>query len=154
MIAGSEKHNLLATRGTSRCTMKVVALHYQILHGKPYALPLCDIRVLGRTGAASLKVLIDSGADFPVFPIKAAEDAGIELPSYPNLWVQYGGSVTAGRRTDAVIVVGEKRLRLSVVFVQKLEFPYGLLGRIGVFSQFNEVTFLEKMKLPRVELRS
>ena len=51
------------------------------------------------------------------------------------------------------VQLGDKRWNAEVIFVERLAFSYGLLGRKGIFNQFNEVTFLEKSKVPRVEFR-
>ena len=58
-----------------------------------------------------------------------------------------------GRRVRAYIELEQQRLDTDIVFVERLDVPYGLLGRRGVFSRFNEVVFLEKIRTPRVEFR-
>lgn len=133
--------------------MGVLSFDYQIVAGESNLLPLCEIRLLGPTGAVPILAMIDSGATHPIFPMKAAEDAGIVLPRNANFWIQYGGSRTDARKVDAALMLRDFRWRAEVAFVERLDFRYALLGRIGVFAQFNEVVFLEKLKNPRVELR-
>ena len=116
-------------------------------------LPICDVRVLGPKSSVSQRVLIDSGAVYSVFPRKTADDAGISLLPYPNHVVQFGSSTVYGRRTPVHLVLRGLRWSADVVFVDRLEFPYGLLGRYQVFTQFNEIAFLEKIAVPSVELR-
>lgn len=97
--------------------------------------------------------MFDSGALLPIFPRRAAEDAGVSLPDAPNFPIQYGGGVEQGRRVRAYIEIRQRRLDVEIVFVERLELPYALLGRRGIFGYFNEVAFLEKVATPRVELR-
>jgi hypothetical protein len=131
--------------------MSLLSCDYQILSGQSFPLPICNLHLLGPNGKVLVRALIDSGATHPIFPEKAAEDAGIGLPRYANFTIRYGGSITPGRKVKAYMALGEVRWGAEVVFVERLDFPYALLGRIGVFAQFNEVTFLEKVKTPRVE---
>ena len=97
--------------------------------------------------------VVDSGALCPVFPLRAAEDAGLVLPAASNFRIQYGGSVTLGRRVRVYIELEHRRWDTEIIFVEKLDLPCGLLGRRGVFGQFSEVVFLERIQTPRVELR-
>jgi hypothetical protein len=110
--------------------------------------------LLGPKGRATFRALVDSGADYSVFPVKAADDVGIMLSAGTKTPVQYGGSTEVGTRLRAYIAIGAQRYRPEIVFVERLEFPFGVLGRAGIFSQFSEVAFIEKARTPRVEFRS
>ena len=116
-------------------------------------MPLCDVHLLGPKGRAQVTTVVDSGAIYSVFPVRAAEDAGLVLPKAMNFTIQYGGSVGYGRRVRAYIELALRRWDTEIVFVEKLDLTYGLLGRRGVFGRFNEVAFLEKVATPRIELR-
>jgi predicted aspartyl protease len=133
--------------------VRVATLPYRIVLGSPELLPLCDIDVLGPRGRARVTAVIDTGALYSVFTTRVAEDAGLVLPAVANFTIQYGGSATFGRRVRAHIELAKRRLDADIVFVDRLAFPYGLLGRRGIFSGFNEVVFLERDRTPRVELR-
>ena len=133
--------------------MRVAAIPYRILLGRPELLPLCDVDLLGPRGRARVTSVFDTGALYAVFPTRVAEDVGLPLPRSPNFAVQYGGSVAFGRRIRAYIELAERRLDTEIIFVDRLDLPYGLLGRRGVFNRFNEIVFLEKERTPRVELR-
>jgi hypothetical protein len=133
--------------------MGITSFDYRILFGVSTLQPILQIHLLGPTKSVPVDVRLDSGADMPILPQHAAEDAKLILPAHPNVWIQYGGSKVPARRIQATMLIGTHRFRPDVAFVEKLEFPYGLLGRIGVFSQFNEVVFLEKLANPRIELR-
>lgn len=132
---------------------RIISCPYQILSGEPGLLPLCNLQLIGPNGSVLVKALVDSGADFTVFPTKAAEDAGINLAKAANQWLQYGGSTESGRKTNVLMFLDGRHWRAEVVFVERNPFRYALLGRHGVFRQFNEIAFMEKSRTPRVEFR-
>ena len=116
--------------------------------------PVFDIWLLGSNGRTQVEVVLDSGADYSIFPVEKAEVAGIPLPLSPNFRIQYGGACSFGRKATVFIELSSNtRLETDVFFVKQLPFPHALLGRYGVFNQFNEIAFLEKQKTPRMELR-
>jgi hypothetical protein len=125
---------------------------YQLITSEPYPLPICDVFLLGPAGRVLVRAVLDSGAVRPIFPRKAAENAGIKLPSIPDHYIQYGGGPIGSVLVRSHLSLGELRWDADVSFVERLELPYALLGRRGVFSQFNEVKFLEKTAPSRIEL--
>jgi hypothetical protein len=130
--------------------------NYRVVLGEPYPLPICDVYLLGPSGRIHVQAVVDSGAVRPIFPLKAAVDAGIDLSKAPSHPVQYGASRTPGWILPVRLDFGEDDLRLdtSVVFVERLELPYGLLGRVGFFDRFNEVAFLHRSaRNPSFQLR-
>jgi hypothetical protein len=150
---------LVKNRSVTRCaaielSMPVVSYDYQILVGDRFPRPICEIKLYGSKRAVPQRVLVDSGAEYTIFHESVAEDLGIELANGQRMPVQYGGSTAFGTLVDTVIEVGGCRFRVDAIYVERLDFPYGLLGRRCVFSRFNEVVFLEKLKTPRVEFRS
>ncbi len=133
--------------------MRILSQDYRFVPGYDRRMPICDLYLIGPRGRVTVRALVDSGATYSVFPIKAAEDAGIRLTAGLNLLVQYGGSDVLGRQVPAYLELKGRRFNADVVFVERLNFSFALLGRVGVFAQFNEVVFLEKIKNPRVEFR-
>jgi hypothetical protein len=123
---------------------------YSIIFGEPTLRPMGRVYLLGRTKRVLVNVLIDSGADYCVFPEKAAQDAGIVLPDH-NRRVNFGDRWQEGKFVRTWFQIGEKRIATDVLFMN-LRFPYGLLGRKGVFSQFREVAFMEKTEPKIVRL--
>jgi hypothetical protein len=116
-------------------------------------LPLCEVALLGRSHDAIVRAVIDSGATDPIFPISAAEDAGLRLDRARQYRITFGGSTTESKLLGCDVRVGHQRFHLQIAFVERLLFPYALLGRRGLFNQFNEVAFIENIPSPRVELR-
>jgi predicted aspartyl protease len=103
-----------------------------------------------------VRALVDSGAVRPIFPLSVATEAGIDLSKSVHYPIQYGGSTTPGwiarARIDLDIGPVGRILDLSIVFVEKLDLPYALLGRIGFFDQFNEVSFMQRISPPQFRL--
>jgi hypothetical protein len=116
-------------------------------------LPLCEVIILGRIRRVPIRAVIDSGATHPIFPMSAAEDAGIDLIRGRPFPIAFGGSQTQGRLIEAYVEIAHRRFRLEIVFVEKLSIGYALLGRSTFFNQFNEVAFIERIRTPRVEFR-
>jgi hypothetical protein len=85
--------------------------------------------------------------------VKAAENVGLDISKGAIQPIEYGGSAASGRRLPVYLEVRGRRLRSEMVFVHRLDFPFVMLGRMGVFPWFNEVAFLERIKAPRVEFR-
>ena len=129
-----------------------MSIPYRIVPSEPYPVPLCDVYLLGPAGRVIVRAVLDSGAVRPIFPRKAAEYAGIVLPTRPDHFIQYGGGPTGCVLVRSHLLLGDFRWSADVSFAERLELPYALLGRRGVFSQFNEVKFLEKTAPPRIEL--
>lgn len=131
--------------------------NYRVVLGEPFPVPICDVFLLGPSGRVHIQAVVDSGAVRPIFPLKAAEDAGIDLSKAHLHPIQFGAARTRGWIAPVRLDFGEDgpQLDTSVVFVERLELPYGLLGRVGFFDRFNEVAFLHKSgKNPRFVLRS
>jgi hypothetical protein len=131
------------------------ALEYSDPFNRLVQLPFCEVWVLGRTRRVLVLTMVDSGAERPVFHKTTAEDAGIDLSRAAQFPIQYGGSRTDGWIAPVRIQLGSDgpKFDTEVVFVERLAYPYGLLGLYGVFNKFNEVAFLQRVKPRRVEFR-
>ena len=116
-------------------------------------LPVIELAVLGPRGTVTQLALVDSGADYPVFPKKTGEDIGLNLLAGRLATVKYGGSDVVARVMRTHVRIGDEVCQPDIYFVEKLNFPYALLGRRGIFSKFNEVTFVERAKNPKIEFR-
>lgn len=135
--------------------MGQIVLPYQIRwspSGLEY-LPLCNVVLLGKQRRVPVPAVVDSGAVFPIFPLDAARDAGIDANKGRPCSVIFGGSTESARLVDCFFEIGGHRLRSEVAFVREIKLGYALLGRRGVFSKFNEVAFIERWANSRVELR-
>ena len=117
------------------------------------SLPLCEVSLIGPARTVPVIAAVDSGATHPFFPASSAADAGIDLSKARSFHVTFGGSDAFGKATVCYLTIGGRRLRAEVVFVDDIQLGYALLGRSGIFSQFNEVSFLERSADKRVEFR-
>ena len=90
-----------------------------------------------------MNVLVDTGASLSVFPLQAAEHAELDRPRFSNLWIQYGSERVPAYRVKCFVVLFGRRLEIDVAFVERLDAPFGLLGRKTVFNRFTEVAFSE-----------
>ena len=118
-------------------------------------LPIRSLYLLGpkAPGRTPIDALVDSGAYYSVFHRSAAEDVGIGLPLAPNFHIKYGSGISPGWKVSAHIELDGRRINPQIVFVDQLPFAYSLLGRFGVFTRYNEVSFVESTSPSVVEFR-
>lgn len=118
---------------------------YKILSHNPRQLPIVEVDVLSTGVGWPVQALVDTGAEYSVFPIQVAQDAGLALPRDHNFIIHYGGSSTAGRKIGTFIRIVGREMQIPIVYVDVLSLPYALLGRRGLFSQFEYVQFSERI---------
>lgn len=133
--------------------------HYQVHSSKAGhgQLPLCELVLIGPIRRVPIIAVVDSGATHPMFPASSAEDAGIDLTHARPILVDFGGSTTVGKLVRAYIeFIGlpERRLCPDIIFVEEeMKLGYAMLGRRGIFAQFVEIAFAEKIRPGRVVFR-
>ncbi|HEY5316017.1 MAG TPA: retropepsin-like aspartic protease [Pirellulales bacterium] len=131
-----------------------ISFNYRIVFREAFPAPIIPVEIVGPSGRKSLDVLVDSGAAWSIFPVSAAEEVGIVAAAAPKVSVIYGGGEVEGRMVRYPLIIGGHRIDSAImVFVEKLVYPYGLMGRNNVFGQFREVAFLQRLPRPRVEFR-
>src|SRR4051794_38814950 len=123
--------------------MPMISIPYTFFPGKAHLLPICEVSLLGPRRSVQVDAIADSGADHPIFRATLAESVGIELLPAPNSWVTYGAGKTWARKVSAQLAMGERVWETQIWFVDQLDLPYELLGRIGVFDRFDLVRFIE-----------
>ncbi|HEX5244128.1 MAG TPA: hypothetical protein VFW23_12765 [Tepidisphaeraceae bacterium] len=134
-------------------------LHYQVHSGKAGhgQLPLCELALIGPIRRVPINAVVDSGATHPMFPASAARDAGIDLSRALPTLVDFGGSATVGKLVRAYVeFVGlpDRRLCPDIIFIEEeMKLGYALLGRRGIFAQFAEIAFAEKIRPGQVIFR-
>jgi hypothetical protein len=134
-------------------------LHYQAHSGKAGHghLPLCELALIGPIRRVPIIAVVDSGATHPMFPASAAMDAGIDLSRARPISVDFGGSTTVGKLVRTYIEflgLSERRLCPDVIFVEEeMKLGYAMLGRRGIFAQFAEIAFAEKISPGRIIFR-
>lgn len=133
--------------------MNSINFNYDIIQGQIGTHPLIDINLINGINSISLRALVDTGAYFSVFHKHFAEEVGIKLYPHNKVSIIYGSGETIGLSAIVYLKIREKIFKCKVVFVDKLESPFVLLGRYSLFSKFNEVSFCEKINPPIVEFR-
>jgi hypothetical protein len=97
-----------------------------------------------------LVALVDSGADYPIFPDEAAQQLRLNLISAP-VWKFSGtsGKIQIAKLAEVSLTVLEDddighafEMKVTCAFCDSLNFPGGaLLGQNGFFSQFKTTFF-------------
>ena len=101
--------------------------------------------------------VVDSGADYCVFPANFGERLGINIKSgNPTPMSGFGGKGHCFYHPVKVLVVIDKRIWRFKCFAgfseQMDELGIGLLGRHGFFELFEEVIFDQRNKIFKLKL--
>ena len=81
------------------------------------------------------EALLDSGADFNIFPLEIAESLGIKFKSNKKLsFSGIGGEPITGQITEVSLGIGNKTISTKAVFA---EVGNGILGQYGFFDIFS-----------------
>ncbi len=101
----------------------------------------------------SFESIVDSGADFCVFPAELGELTGLEVRSgevVPTKDVS-GRELLYFHKVKVGIVVKEEMFRFSSYVGFSYKMNTGLLGRKGFFDIFDEIHFNQKTKMFRLK---
>jgi len=94
------------------------------------------------------EALIDSGADFNIFPIEIAKKLGITLKNSDSIsFTGVGGNIINGIKADVLLEIGSQKIQAIVVFAP---VDSGILGQYGFFDLF-KVNFDLKNKIIKVD---
>jgi len=93
--------------------------------------------------------LLDSGADYCLFPASIGEELGLDIQSGPKDWTQGSdGRPFQVYFHEITLIVGRYRINAGVGFAE--ECPWPLLGHAGFLEQFEvRLNFSRK----RIELK-
>lgn len=93
------------------------------------------------------EALIDSGADFCIFPIEIAKKLGINLKKANKIYFAGAtGEPVSGLREKVLLQIGSISLKTEVVFAD-LSDKAALLGQYGFFDQCKVVLDLNKNEI-------
>lgn len=117
--------------------------------------PAAEVSFLPRDGEKpSLFFIIDSGATISALPKSDAEFFGIQPENGIPLSISgISGEVINGWKHKITVYLGNKRIQLSVVFLDN-EFIPRILGREDVFDCFTIVFEQEKQRTGFLEKQS
>ena len=113
---------------------------------KPFILrPIIPISLRFNNRSIRYEALIDSGADFNIFPLEIAENLGIKLERGKKIYFSsVSGDALDGVITDLVLELGSTRVETKVVFAQ---VGNGVLGQYGFFDNFQIKFDLKKKEV-------
>lgn len=115
----------------------------------PHKRPVIPVRLSYKYSAVNIPALIDSGADFNVFPLSIAKDLGLNLNMDKPIMFSGVGEKSqklTGYLTVLDLMIFNKGESISfstpVVFTNDIPANgFSLLGEIGFFDHLNQVSF-------------
>ncbi len=115
--------------------MPVIEFPYTRHRG--FLMPIVPVSIHGHR----LWVFVDSGATFSMFAVGEAERLGIDWESGRRQMIVVGdGSYIPAFIHDLPVQIGDTQVTAPIGFSERLGVGFNLLGRSGVFDQF-EVCF-------------
>lgn len=104
---------------------------------KKYILrPIIPVSLQYKDKSIHYEALIDTGADFCIFPIELAGALGINLDSNRIIYFSgVGGQPLKGFITDVILRVGEINISTKIVFAESGSTR--VLGQRGFFDHFD-----------------
>lgn len=113
------------------------AIEFPYSRYKGYMMPIVPITIRNH----KMWVFVDSGATFTMISATEANDIGIDWQSGRRQMIVVGdGSYIPTYIPDLPVTIGNRQIRVPIGFSERLGVGFNLLGRTGVFSQF-EVCF-------------
>jgi hypothetical protein len=115
----------------------VSAVEFAYMRHKGYLMPIIPITIQNH----KVWVYVDSGATFSMIGAAEANDMGIDWQSGRRQMVVVGdGSFIPVFVHNLLVEIGGTQLTIPIGFSERLGVGFNLLGRTGVFNQF-EVCF-------------
>ena len=98
--------------------------------------PIIPLSLSSNKASIRFEALIDSGADFCIFPTSIAEKLGINLTGLKTIYFSSAtGDAVKGNISGIYLNVGEGRFKTKIVFAD-LPGNIGILGQYGFFDKF------------------
>ena len=111
--------------------MSLIEFPYTLHKG--YLMPIIPITILNQ----KVWVYVDSGAIFSIFHIRTAERMGINVRDGRLQMIVVGdGSYIPTYLQDLTIRIGEFEITAPIGFSERLGVGFNILGRKGIFDQF------------------
>jgi hypothetical protein len=109
--------------------------------------PIIPVTLHGPKGSSLFEAYVDSGAMMSLFDSVVADLLGISWRTGKKRpFIAGDGKVIHGFMIPLRIEIGDTSFVTSIAFSQELKIGFNLLGRSGVFSQFEEIVFQEKKR--------
>ena len=115
-------------------------------------IPIIPITLFGKKKKLEVEAYVDSGATYSIFEFEILKDLNIDMSdSKEYMFVVGDGSFIPAKVIEIPVQIGEQKFTAPVAFSEKLNVGFNLLGRKGIFEEFQEVIFKEKQR--EVEFR-
>lgn len=109
--------------------------------------PIIPVSLRSNTDSLRFEALIDSGADFCIFPTSIARKLGIDFTSLKTIYFSSAtGDTVKGSVSGIDLDIGEGQFKTKIVFAD-LPGNIGILGQYGFFDKF-----IVKFDLARKEI--
>lgn len=114
--------------------------------------PIIPVRLTHKTSSVNIPALIDSGADFNVFPVSIAKDLGLKL-NFNKPIIFKGVGEKSQKLTGYLAVLNlmifnkGENINFSTPIVFTDDIPsngFSLLGETGFFDHLDQVSFFYK----------
>ncbi|MDP3974256.1 MAG: retropepsin-like aspartic protease [Candidatus Daviesbacteria bacterium] len=110
--------------------------------------PIIPFSIKYNDRSLRFEALIDSGADFNIFPFEIAKKLRINLKKSDELtFVGVGGNFIDGIKADVILEMGSEKIKTKVVFAP---IDNGILGQYGFFD-LCKINFNLKKKIIEIE---
>lgn len=98
--------------------------------------PIIPLSIGSAKQTLRFEALIDSGADFCIFPTGLAKELNVNLTQAKSIYFSSAtGNMVIGNIAHIYLDIGEGRFKAKVVFAD-LPGNIGILGQYGFFDQF------------------
>lgn len=98
--------------------------------------PIIPLSIGNTSNSVRFEALIDSGADFSIFPIEIAEKINISPKNKERIYFSgIGERVNEGFIAQVYLNIGKNIVKTKVIFSSVLEVS-GVLGQHGFFDKF------------------
>ena len=112
--------------------------------------PIIPLSIKYQDKTLRFEALIDSGADFNIFPMEIAEKLGISLKNPDQIsFAGVGGNIISGIKADVSLEIGSQKIQARVVFAP---VESGILGQYGFFD-LGKINFNLKNKIIEIEFK-
>ncbi|MDI6792258.1 MAG: hypothetical protein QME81_05245 [bacterium] len=110
-------------------------------------MPIIPMFLYGRDVAIEVEAYVDSGAFYSIFDLELAKDIGLNIKNgRRQMFIVGDGSFIPAYVFKIPVQIGNHKFISEVAFSDKLNVGFNLLGRKGIFENFEEIIFREKKR--------
>ncbi len=99
-------------------------------------LPMIEVEMVHKNNIISVWALIDTGADYSIFPREVAEELGITVEKGEMIVLDGAGGSIVAYLHPLKVRFCEKEVDIKACFSEKENIPENILGRKDVINNF------------------